>query len=234
MKIRLRIMLAVSFLSCCAAPVLADYTFVLKNGRRITAQSYREEGSMVKIYGLGGELGIPKDQIQTILKAEETQHQGLSVRNLEAPRQATAPPTSSSPIPSAETKETLRSDETESTTNAEEAKEYQKRLAEVTQKLEAARQEYFNVTQGGGTSSNVGREGLKSWTMDLASRIHDSQRTPGGGGTPSTPPTPPYAPSYTPREKELSDLRMRIDSLEKERDDLIQKMKSKNIPTENF
>jgi hypothetical protein len=39
------------------------------------------------------------------------------------------------------------------------------------------------------------------------------------------------APVYTPKEKELSNLRSQIDSLQKERDSLIQEMKSKNIPT---
>jgi hypothetical protein len=39
----------------------------------------------------------------------------------------------------------------------------------------------------------------------------------------------PYAPKYTTLEKELSDLRIEIDRLEKERNDLIQEMKSKNI-----
>jgi hypothetical protein len=34
-----------------------------------------------------------------------------------------------------------------------------------------------------------------------------------------------------PKEKELSDLRIKIDGLQKERDHLIQEMKSKNIPT---
>jgi hypothetical protein len=66
--------------------------------------------------------------------------------------------------------------------------------------------------------------------MDLASRIHDSQKVPGGGGESSTPPTPPYAPAYTPKEKELSDLRAQVDRLQKERDTLIQEMKSRKIP----
>jgi hypothetical protein len=70
--------------------------------------------------------------------------------------------------------------------------------------------------------------------MDLASRIHDSQKVPGGGGPGSTPPTPPYAPSYTAKEKELSDLRTEIDTLQRERDSLIQEMKSKNIPIPGY
>jgi hypothetical protein len=113
--------------------------------------------------------------------------------------------------------------------NLEEEKEYRRRLAEVTQKLEAARKRYFDATQGGGTLSNVSKEGLRAWTMDFASRIHDSQKVPGGGGPPGTPPAKPYAPQYTPMERELSDLRIEIDKLEKERNELIQEMKNKNI-----
>ena len=110
-------------------------------------------------------------------------------------------------------------------------KEYQKRLAEATQKLETANREFFDATQGGGTASNVSKEGMLSWAMDLASRIHDSQRIPGGGGDTNSPPTPPYAPVYTPKERELSDLRAQIDRLQKERDSATQEMQSKNIPT---
>jgi len=70
---------------------------------------------------------------------------------------------------------------------------------------------------------------MRAWNMDFASRIHDSQNAPGGGPPAGTPPMQPYAPKYTPLEKELSDLRIEIDRLEKERNDLIQEMKSKNI-----
>ena len=48
---------------------------MLKNGRQITVQSYREEGSMIKFTGLGGEIGISKDQVQTI-RAEEGDRPG--------------------------------------------------------------------------------------------------------------------------------------------------------------
>src|SRR5687768_17723804 len=47
----------------------ADYVLILKNGRRITVQNYREEGSMIRFHGLGGEIAISKDQIQSIRKA---------------------------------------------------------------------------------------------------------------------------------------------------------------------
>jgi len=219
--------------SASALTAFADYTLVLKNGRRITAQSYREEGSTIKIHGLGGEFGIPKDQIQTILKGEQTEQRGLSISDLEA----SAPPSSApaqepAPMPARDAAQPSSPGEIEPAVNDEEKKEYQKRLAEVTQKLETAKQEYFNATQGGGSSSNVTKEGFQGWIADLGSRIRDSQNVPGGGGPASTPPMRGYeAPVYTPKQKELSDLRKQIDTLQKERDNLIQEMKSKNIPT---
>ena len=210
----------------------AQHVIVLKNGRQITVQSYREEGSMIKFVGLGGEIGIPKDQIQAILKPGQTDRTGLSISDLEASsRQSATVPQKPSPSAARDASQRSSSEETKPLADMEEVKEYQKRLAEVTEKLEAARQDYFKATQGGGTSSNVSRDGMRAWTMDFASRIHDSQKVPGGGGPPNTPPASPYAPNYTPKEKELSDLRIKIDGLQKEQENLIQEMKSKNIPT---
>jgi len=233
MRTREILSIAIVSIFASALTAFADFTLVLKNGRRITAQSYREEGSTIKIHGLGGELGIPKDQIQTILKADQSEPRGLSISDLEA----SAPPRSA---PAQKPPPTLARDaaqpsspgEIRPAVNDEERKEYQKRLAEVTQKLETAKREYLNATQGGGTSSNVSKEGFGGWVADLGSRIRDSQNVPGGGGPASTPPMQGYeAPVYTPKQKELSDLRSKIDLLQRERDSLIQEMKSKNIPT---
>lgn len=213
----------------------AQHVIVLKNGRQITVQSYREEGSMIKFVGLGGEIGIPKDQIQAIVKAGQTERTGLSISELETvSRQAATAP--SKPVPSAPraVTEPPSSAETQPLVDMEEVKEYQKRLAEVTEKLEAAKEKYFNATQGGGISANLSKEGIRAWTMDFASRIHDSQKTPGGGGPSSSPPTPPYGPNYTAKEKELSDLRIQIDGLQKERNALVEEMKNKNIPTSSL
>jgi hypothetical protein len=208
----------------------SQYLVVLKNGRQLTVQSYREEGSTVKIQGLGGELGIPKEQIQSISKSGQSDRPGLNLNNLESasrPVPAASKPPASAPL--SRPSEVTGSVDENAAVNADDEKEYRRRLAEVTQKLESARKRYFDATQGGGTPANVSREGLRAWTMDFASRIHDSQKVPGGGGPPGTPPAKPYAPRYTPMEKELSDLRIEIDRLEKERNDLIQEMKSKNI-----
>jgi hypothetical protein len=207
-----------------AASALGSYTIVLKNGRRMTVQSYREEGRTIKVPALGGELGIPKEQIETILNAEHPNAQGLNISDLATSKGEAQAVQKTAPIESSKSKNgTVGSDAT-TAANEQEAKEYQKRLAEVSQKLELARQEYYKATQGGGNASNVSKEGLKAWTMDLASRIHDSQKTPGGG-------SPPHAPKYTPKEKELSNLRIQIDGLQKERDKLIDEMHNKNIPT---
>lgn len=220
-------------ITCWCNLAKAQSVLVFKNGRQITVQSYRVEGSMIKFTGLGGEVGIPKDQIQAILKAGESDRPGLNLSELDSSRPSATVPPKPTPTPTRDVTQTPSPKETTSIPTGEE-KEYRKRLAEVTEKLEAAKEKYFTATQGGGTASNVSKDGIRSWAMDFASRIHDSQKVSGGGGASSTPPTPPYAPSYTAKEKELSELRTEIDNLQKERDALIQEMKSKNIPTGAF
>ena len=215
----------------------AQHIIVLKNGRQITVQSYREEGSMIKFVGLGGEIGIPKDQVQAILKPGQTDRPraGLNISEMEASSRQSAPaPQKPTPSSTPDLARPSSSEETKPVADPEEVKEYQQRLAEVSEKLETAKQKYFDATQGGGMASNVSKEGMRSWAMDFASRIHDSQKVPGGGGPSSTPPAHPYAPNYTAKEKELSDLRIQIDGLEKERAALIAEMKNKNIPTGRF
>lgn len=208
--------------------LMADFTLVLKNGRRITVQSYREEGGMIKFHGLGGEIGIAKEQVQAILKAGERKQQGLSIPSLGAAAarspEAIQPPSEKG---ATESKEVVSPEQALSEERALEEKEYRKRLREVTEKLDNARQRYYEATQGGGSGSNVSKEGFKAWAQDLASRIHDSQKAAGG----ESGVNPPF-PNYTAKETELSQLRSEIDSLQTERDLLIQEMKQKNIPTE--
>jgi len=229
-----KLMMTILGVACWFSLAQAQYVLILKNGRQITVQSYREEGTLIKFTGLGGEIAIAKDQILAIEKAGQTNRPGLSLPELDASsRQPASVPQKPAPTPTRDLAQPPSPRETAPIASAEE-KEYQKKLAEVTAKLEAAKEKYFNATQGGGTASNVTKDGMSSWAMDLASRISDSQKVPGGGGASSTPPTSPYAPGYTAKTKELSDLRIQIDSLQKERDSLIQEMKSKNIPTGGF
>src|SRR4029453_15299234 len=67
---RLKLLLLTVPLCAWAGSAWADYTLVLKNGRRITVQSYVEEGPRKKFRGVGGHIGISKDQIQSIQKAD--------------------------------------------------------------------------------------------------------------------------------------------------------------------
>ena len=224
---------ALSIAGWCSL-VEAQSVLVLKNGRQITVQSFHVEGSMIKFTGLGGEIGIPKDQIQTILKPGESDRPGLNISELESSRPPATVPPKPTPTPTRDATQTPSPRETSPIPSGEE-KEYQKRLADTSQKLETAQQEYLNATQGGGTSSNASKEGFQGWIADIGSRIRDSQKVPGGGGPAGTPPMQGYeAPVYTPKQKELSDMRIQIDILQKERDSLIQEMKSKNIPTGTF
>lgn len=228
--IKSRLIATLVVLGAWAGMANAEYVVVLKNGRQLTVQSYREEGSTVKMQGLGGELGIPKEQIQSISQSGRTDRPGLNLGNLEsASRPAPVAPKPTPNLPARGPGEVSGSTDGVPRVNADEEREYRQRLAEVTQKLESARKRYYEVTQGGGSGSNVSKEGLRAWTMDLSSRIHDSQKVPGGGGPLGTPPAQPYAPQYTPLGKELSEIRIEIDSLEKARNDLIQEMRNKNI-----
>ena len=230
--LRTKLLITVFSVACWFSVADAQHVLVLKNGRRITVQSYRTEGTMIKFTGLGGEIAIAKDQVQAIEKVGQTNRSGLNLPELEAAsRQSGGDSEKQKPSPARDETAPPRSQES-APVAAGEAKEYQQRLADTTMKLEAAKEKYFNATQGGGTAENASNEGIMSWAMDFASRIHDSQKVPGGGGPSDTPPARPYAPIYTPKEKELSDLRLKIDTLQKEQDSLIQEMKSKNIPTD--
>lgn len=211
-----------------AGLVSAQYVVVLKNGRQLTVQSYRDEGSTVKIQGLGGELGIPKEQILSISKSGAGDRPGLNIGNLEsASRSApvTTPPAPSAPSAGPAGNSGAADGRVSGVTDEE--KEYRRRLSEVTLKLEAARKRYLDASSAGNTGADFSKDGMKAWTADLTSRIQDSQKA--GGGPASTPLTQPPPYPYTPKGKELSEMRMEIDALEKARNDLIQEMKSKNI-----
>jgi hypothetical protein len=220
---------ALAILGTWAGVVNAQYVIVLKNGRQLTVQSYREEGSTVKIQGLGGELGIPKEQIQSISKAGQNDRPGLNLNSLEnASRSAPVAAKPSAGTPAKRPNDvSADSIDTNSSVNAEEEKEYRRKLAEVTQKLESARKRYLEASSAGNTGAKFEKEGIRSWTADLAARIQDSQKA--GGGPASTPLAWTFPAPYTPKAKELSDMRMDVEKLEKERNDLIQEMKSKNI-----
>ena len=215
MKTQIQISLAIALLIAWSLPASADYTLVLKNGRQITVQSYREEGKMIKFYGLSGEIGLSKDQIQTIRKAGEADRQDLSLSTPPVPSsRASDPGQPSSETSEVKSKEPGAPEQTLRDDAAKEELEQQKRLKEITEQLESAKQRYITATQGGGASVNTSREGINAWVADLGSRIRDSQNAP-----PS---------EYTPKMRELSELRKQIDTLQQARDTLLQEMKAKS------
>ena len=224
------------WLYCWTVPALADYTLVLKNGRRITVPSYREEGRMIKFHALGGEIGISKDQIQSIEKT--TQASPPQQTQLEGP--AADPQV----VERALTPEEER---------AREEKEYQQKLMEVTGQLKEVQDRYSQLLRGTTSpepSQLVTEEQIKASRDDVISRFRDATSNPSEPApvrllTPSPfsslPPTiteerpPPRAPTtyenlpYTETQKEFSDLRNQAIELDKERERLINEMRQKNM-----
>ncbi|HEV8341172.1 MAG TPA: hypothetical protein VGR30_02255 [Candidatus Binatia bacterium] len=240
--------------------LFADYTLVLKNGRRIAVESYREEGGMIKFQGLGGEIGISRDQIQTIVKGGVNETQGLRLPSAAEPlsqpaRTSQEEKTAASPGPGTNLGEKTLSSEEQ---RAREENEYRNKVLKITEELRAAMERY-SLTRGASSrdpSLLDTEEAIRARTEDLNSRLRDAQYNPAGPSdagavrlsTPSpftgAPPTttelqpggviprvdsPP--PAYSERERELSELRNRINQLTKEREKLIEEMRQKNFNT---
>ena len=217
----------------------AQYVLVLKNGRQISVQSYREEGSMIKFSGLGGEIAISKEQVQTIRRAGEGDRLGppsLAVDRLPPTISPERPP---APTKSAEAKPanvTPPVEEQQAKKRAEEEKAYQDKVKELTQKLKEMRERYSLITRGNSgpePSFFTTEEAFKGQQADLISRLRDAQYKAQGLPTGSASRSPPFSldapPPYTAREKELSDLRARINQVENDRQKLIEEMKAKNF-----
>ena len=125
----------VGLLLYAAAPAHADYVLVLKNGRQITVQSYREEGSMIKFTGLGGEIGISKDQIQTVREIGAEGTSGLNLRELERSQ--------ASPMPRNRISACRREKPSAAEENrAQEEREYQQSISDITNRLKEVRDRY--------------------------------------------------------------------------------------------
>jgi hypothetical protein len=213
MTMRIQVSLSVALLIGWSVPVSADYILVLKNGRQITVQSYREEGKLIKFNSVGGEIGLSKDQIQAIRKPGENERQELNLPASVGPSsRASEVRQLSSDSPAVESKESSSADQNPGDAAAKEALE--KRLKEITAQLEVAQQRYVNATQGGGASASATAAGYRALTADLVSRLKDKRGAPDS--------------EYEPQERELRDLRNAIDKLQKERDALVQEMKTKN------
>jgi len=76
-------------------------------------------------------------------------------------------------------------------------------------------------------------ESVKGHQEDMLSRLRDAQNRAQGLETGSAAKAPPLAldppPAYTEKQRELSDLRSRMNQLENDRQMLIDEMKAKNF-----
>ena len=197
----------------------AQYLLVLKNGRQIHVQSYRDDGSMIKFSGLGGEIAISKDQVQTIRRAEEGDRLGspsLSVN--QAPTTvAPEPPPRPTKAPEVKPPSVSAGDGQLAKKRAEEQKAYEDKVKELTEQLRGLRERYSMITRGTKgpePSFFTTEEAFKGQQADLISRLRDAQYKAQGLPTGSASQSPPFSldapPPYTEREKELSDLTVRV------------------------
>ena len=129
---RLKLLLLTGWLCSWAGPVWADYTLILKNGRRITVQSYSEEGRMIRFRSLGGDVGISKDQIQSIQKAD---HGEPTLDQSQFRERASASQAPERPVAAEEER-------------AREEREYQQKLIELTSQLREGRDRYSELLRG--------------------------------------------------------------------------------------
>ncbi|HEX5604969.1 MAG TPA: hypothetical protein VFY96_00545 [Candidatus Binatia bacterium] len=216
----------------------AQYVVVLKNGRQLTVQNYREEGSVIKFFGFGGEIAISKDQVQTIRRADTSESGAAPRASLDRPPAETA--AESPPAPSAQPEirapAAVSLDQQQAKKRAEEAKAYESRLKELTAQLKELRERYSLMTrgnQGPEPSFFTTEEAFRGQQEDLLSRLRDAQNKAQGlplGGAATSPPfslDPP--PAYSDRQKQLSDLRARITQIENERQKIIDEMRAKGF-----
>jgi len=216
----------------------AQYLIVLKNGRQIQVQSYREDGPMIKFSGLGGEIAITKDQVQNIRRANEsdTKAPGLALDRLPAtpaapaqPRQTDQPQARAPSAPSGDAAKQKA---------AEEEKAYREKIKDLNLRLKELRDRYALITrgnQGDEPQFFTTEEAFRGHQDDLLSRLRDAQNRQQGLPTGGAAGSPPFSldppPAYSGKQKELSDLRAEIGRLETERQNFIDEMKAKNFDT---
>jgi hypothetical protein len=224
-------------------PAFADYTIVLKNGRRFNVQNFREEAGIVKLHGFGGEISIPKNQIQTIKPAV-----GAKSPTEAPPRSAASVPENRVPAlertntASQRPADNASSEEKEITKpNVTEEEAYRQRIKKIDDQLKELRGRYATETRG-----NAGvdpflfttEEAFRGHQEDLLSRLRDAQYKaqglPSGGEAQSPPFSTNPPPAYTEKQKLLSDLRKQITELESERERVIAEMKRNDMDTSSL
>jgi hypothetical protein len=250
MKTKIRFTILLALLFYWTLPASAEYTLILKNGRRITVQSYREEKGLIKFNGLGGEIGISKEHIQAIRRGDAVVPGDLDLTRSETPA------ASATDVPGAAQEGRAARAPSPEDERAREEKEYHAKFKDLTDQLKAAQDSYAESIRG---TSNpdpmqlVTEEQVKARQDDVSARFKDAQNNPSEPApvkliTPSPftslPPTvtevqpsgrtlSPYESPLplTDREQELLNLRNRAVELERERERLLNEMKQKNFST---
>jgi hypothetical protein len=194
----------------------AQHVIVLKNGRQITVQSYREEGSMIKFNGLGGEIGIGRDQIQTIYRGGESDRRAVPILTLDRTTPSTSPQHAPTVAKPAEVKPTAPPPATPdqvAQNRAEEEKVYQQKVKELTEELKQLRERYSLNTRGNKGSEPsffTTEEAFRGHQEDLLSRLRDAQYKAQGLPRGANATSPPFSldapPAYSEKQKELSEL----------------------------
>ncbi|MGH7824608.1 MAG: hypothetical protein ACREQ7_05475 [Candidatus Binatia bacterium] len=196
---------------------------------------------MIKFHGLGGEIGISKEQIQSIQKDGETVRPSLSLTEAKpTPRNSVREPTTLSKevSPPVATEKDSATEEKLAERRTKEEKDYQNRIKEITEQIKQLRDRYSASTRG-----NTGpdpaffttEEAFRGHQEDLLSRLRDAQYKAQGLQTGRDAQSPPFSlsppPPYSEKQKELSDLRTQMNQLETDRERLIEEMRQKNFDT---
>jgi len=206
------------------APLFADYTLILKNGRTVTVEAYKEEGDMIIFSSYGGEISIAKEEVQSIIPDVE----GLATRQV-SPQTEVVPgePPELGPgeeklarpgqeqgmegmkdEPLATKEKVLTPEEIRAEERAKEEKEYKTRIEEITEQIKAMRARYVIVIE----ESTDPKPNRTSWILGnrLISPEAGKRLLADKGG-------------------KLSGLRKQIFRLTNERERLIQETRQKNF-----
>jgi len=203
---------------------------------------------VIKFNGLGGEIGIAKEQIQAIRQGDAVMPPDLDVTRSEQPSQAITD------LHSAGQEEGRQKDSSPEAERARERNEYQAKLQNLTDRLKAVQDTYaesIRGTAGSDPMQLITEEQVKARQDDVTARFKDAQNNPSEPApvkllTPSPfsslPPTvTDVQPSgrtvsqyenpqtLTEKQQELLDLRNQAVELEKERERVINEMKEKQF-----
>jgi hypothetical protein len=248
MKTQMSLILGVALLCCSAPPAGAEYTLILKNGRRITVPSYREDEGVIRFNGLGGEIGIRKEQIQAIRRGDGAAPGDLDLTRVEAQ-------TSGDAVGAAQ--EGAGGKSSDGAERAQEEQHFQAKLKELNERLKATQDTYAESIRGSAGADPmqlVTEEQMRARQDDLTARFKDAQNNPSEPAPvnllnpspfSSLPPTvtevqpagrtiSPYETpqTLTDREQQLLNLRNQTVELEQERERLLDEMKRKNFSKE--